>query len=487
MEVLPIKCLTPSDKIVYGTNLFNLSQLKRLGFSVPDGVLISPPEIVLKTVLKHVADKSKETFEQSLTLIKSEIIKTPPPQEFEKNIYTNQSFFLNGKIYSAKSCLWRKLMEIWLDEIRGKIWNLGFNLGITESLIPQAVFFISAEFETGEAFFDPEKNETVISFGEEKLIPQVLHEIDQIVISANKKLYIPQIFDFIKFKNNKIGIVNLKPFTQSLPLSKKESIVIPRLEQKKIVKSAVKIFLNLANGFAIDPNIDGLLIEGEHSSDFDELVFRLTEGALSYPSKPIFFKLPDIDDGELKSVSRLLHNKKSLDEPCNAFLFIRNKKTLLNVEIVIPKVNNLDDFLSLKRELASRNITRKGSMRIWLEMGIPENLINIENYLESGLDGVLLDLDSLQKLLTDGNINQPDLAKIHIQTIIKFLEPVLKKLHQNKIPFIAGGVLILHPDIINFLVEKGCWGIIANNIIEAENYPEHLSWIEKRMLQKRTM
>ena len=38
----------------------------------------------------------------------------------------------------------------------------------------------------------------------------------------------------------------------------------------------------------------------------------------------------------------------------------------------------------------------------------------------------------------------------------------------------------MHPDILNFLVEKGCWGIVANNIIEAENLPEHLCWVEKR-------
>lgn len=478
MEILPFGNLDYPDKAVFGTNLYNLSQLKRLGFSVPKGVAVSPPEIILQSLLEHIKNKNTEQFEQSLTLIKKEILKIPISEDLELNLKGHRMFFLTDKIYTDRSELWKKMLEVWVNEIRERIWHAGFDLRLTQNLSPQSVFFIDNQFETGTAFFDPEKDETVIAFKNEtvnkNLSPQTLHAIDQMVILANKKLYIPQVFELLETKN-KIFIISLKPFTESLPLAKAESIIIPKAQQKKIVKSATKIFLNLANGFAIDPNIDGLLIEAEHSRDFEELVFRLAEGALSYPGKSVLFKLPEA----------LLHDKKSFDGACEALLFVRNKKTLLNLELVIPAVNSLAELLEIKRELLSRSITRKGSLKIWIEMAIPENLINAENYLESGIDGILLNLDRLQELLIDIKENQPDLYKIHVQTINKFLTPSFKIFHSLKIPIIAKGSLTLHPDMLDFLVEKGCFGIIANTLAESESLPAELNFQEKRIFLKR--
>lgn len=485
MEILPIGSLSDSDKILFGTNLYNLSQLKRMNFPIPLGVVISPPEIILQTVLKYVAENNKEVFEQSLTLIKQKITKIPPPVEFESELRDDKKYFFKGEIYANKKALWLNLLTNWLNEIRGKIWNLGFSQGITHHLTPQAVFFLNDQIKQGLAYFDRDKEEIIISFPG-RLSPPALNLIDKIVTVGNKKLFIPQIFELLE-TGNTLKLVGLHPFTESLPPSSKSTIVIPKNPLKKKVKSAMKLFLNLANGFAIDSDIDGLLVEGENSSDFEGLVFRLAEGALSYPEKPVFFKLPDIDDGELKSTMRLLHNKKSLEMACQAFLFVRNKKHLLNVELIVPKVSSLSEFWEIKKALNNYDITRRGSMKLWLEMALPENIINVKNYIDSGLDGVFLDLDYLQKLLIDNSGHSPDLIKIHIQTIINFLSPIFKPLHQAKISIIAKGELILHPDILDFLIEKGCWGIVANTLADTNSLPEQLSWRESRFMQKKTL
>lgn len=482
MEILPIESLSDFDKDTYGANLYNLSLLKRLKFDVPNGIVIYPPEIVLQTILKHIIDNKKEIFEQSLSIIKAEIAKIPLPPELSAKLQKESHYLFQGNIYEKSGIIWLKLLENWLAEIRARIWNKGLGEGTTHDLQPQVIFWIKDKFESGEAFFDPLREDVLINF-DGKLSPQALNSIDNMVTLGNKKLFIPQIYSLI-ILNNSIKLIGVKPFTQSLPLAKTEDIVLPIAPQKKIIKSAIKLFLNLSTGFAIEPAIDGLLVEGEHSGDFDELVFRLSEGALSYPGKPVFYKLPDVDEGELRSTMRLLHRKEILESACTAFLFVRNKKTLLNVELFIPRVSSLNEFLEMKRELASRGITRKGTMKLGLEMAIPENIINIEDYLESGLDTILFDLDYLQKILCDNRDLQPDLIKEHIQTVIKFISPAFDSCHKAKVPIVVKGSVVLHPEILDFLIKKGCWGIIANTLTEATNLPEHLYWVENRLIQK---
>lgn len=482
MEVLPIGSLSDFEKEIYGANIYNLSLLKRLDFPVPNGIVIYPPEIILQTVLKHLSDNKREIFEQSLSIIKSEIAKIELPAELEKKLEKESHYFRNGVVYEKKEILWQKLLEGWLNEIRTRIWNDGLGKGVTNQLSPQIIFWIKDKFENCTAFYDPLREDVIIDF-KGKLSPSTLNKIDRTVLNGNKKLFLPQIYSFI-IQDGVPKLIAIKPFTESLPLSKTEDIVLPSVPQKKIIKSAIKLFLNLSSGFAISPAIDGLLIEGERSVDFDELVFKLSEGALSYPGKPILYKLPDVDEGELRSAMRLLHKKDLLENACNAFLFIRNKRNLLNVELFVPRVSSLHEFLEMKRELASRGINRKGSMKLGLEMSIPENIININDYLESGLDSIMVDLDFLQKILCDNRNNQPDLIKEHVQTVIKFLDPFFASCHKAKTPVIAKGGVVLHPEMLDFLIKKGCWGIVANTLSEADNLPEHLYWVENRIIQK---
>ena len=99
-----------------------------------------------------------------------------------------------------------------------------------------------------------------------------------------------------------------------------------------------------------------------------------------------------------------------------------------------------------------------------------------------GLDGIILNLDELQKFLGGYSITEGEFYEKQTQTVIKFIQPLFKTLHKAEIPVLAMGSLCLHPDILDFLLEGGVWGIVANNHIEAENLPEHLNWAEKRMV-----
>ncbi len=479
IDALPIKLITDTDEPLFGANLFHLGKLSRLGFPVVVGVAVAAPEIVLATVLKHIQLKDEELFEQKLTIVKADLHKIKIPEELEK-LFKNEDeafllrngklLFFSGQLYTSKKIVWEKLLDVWLQELRAGFWQNGFSGEITRYLTPQAVFFTGKQFVFAEAFFDPGLEDVVIRC-EKKLEPSVAQKIDQLVLDANKKLLLPQNYNFLVSKKN-VQIISVSPFTQSLPASQLPQVIMSKAGQEKVIGSAVKLFLNMSSGFALATRLDGVLIEGEKIKNFDEAVFKLLEASLSLPSCPVIYELPN--------VPYLTHQKAILDEAARIFLFVRNKKSVTNIEIAVPATRSVDELLQIKRELAAREITRKGSLKIWWEAGTPENLINLENYLEAGMDGVILNLDVLHQLL-EGYKSKEENSK-QTQALTKFTEPALKILHKAKIPVLAKGEMALGTDMLNWLLKSGVWGVVANSALEAENLPEYLAWTEKRLV-----
>lgn len=482
MNILPIKFISEFDQPIFGVNFFNLAKLQRNGFPVAQGVVVAAPEMVLKTVLEHLDFTQKEVFEQRLVIVKNRLAKVPCPVELGGALGKERSFYLNGRNLKKKERVWQELLNLWYEEVRAKFWRSGFNTGMTINLTPQAIFFVSNGFTTASAYFDQNINGVVIKAV--NLHPSVLKEIDEMVLAANKKLFFSQIYSFLVIRKE-VQLVGASPFTQTLAVSPTSDIIIPKTKQQKLVKSAVKIFFNLSQGFTIPANLDGVLIEGEKSGDFESTVFKVAEAALSFPGRPVIFRLPDVADGDVQGTLRLIHQKSLLDRSVEAFLFVRNKKSLLNVELGIPSARTPDELVQIKQKLSARGVNRKGVLKFWLEMVVPENLLNLEDYLAVGIDGVILNLDRLQFYLGGYEVIEGEFYRKQVVALVKFIQPAFKVLYKARVSILAKGELCIHPDILDCLIENGVWGIVANTEIEAESLPEHLNWSERRMVAKR--
>ena len=481
VNILPIRHITESDQPVYGANLFNLAKLTRAGIPVPPGIAIAPPEIVLSTLLSHAESSSKEVFEQKLEVIKKDLKKLKIPTELESEIKKYNKFYLNGNVIQDKNSLWNTLLLIWLNEIRGRVWRNGFYRGITSNLTAQAIFPTGKKFIMTTAYFNPDLSEVAIKV-QDKITPKILKSLDEIVTRSNNMLVLPQVYTFT-IVDEKPYIVAVSPFTQSLPLSLTSDIVLPKNEQRQAARHAVKLFLNTSSGFC--DVADGLIIEAEKVKS-DDMSFKLCEAALLNTGKPVIFRLPNISDGDIGGTLRLINEPSLLSNFAKVFLFARNKKNLLNVELGIPVARSPNEYAKIKQELASLGINRYGTCKFWLEMSVPENLINIEDYLAIGLDGVILDLDNLQVTLGGYAPHEGEFYKKEISALIKFITPAFKTLHKNHLPVLIKGEITIDGEILDFLIENGAWGIVVNTPLEAESLPEHLSWSERRMVVRRS-
>lgn len=496
IEVLPIRVLMDEDSQFFGSLNVTLAKLLRADIPVAPGICVTAPNLKLRTTLEQYDFGSKEVFEQSLTLVRREIYAVPIPQLLTKELGKHQKFLLNDNLIKSTKSLWLSLLNIWLDQIKSRLWREGFYHGITENLDPQVVIFVKKMESFGGGYFDGLQDDTVINVKYGKIHPNDLKKLDQLIREANKKLFIPHEFEWVV--DGRVKIVGVKPYT---PINTIPDVSIQHTpgvgkgkKEEDRTKSAVKVFLDLSTGLVVEKEVDGVYIASEKIFDlnkprdsFEDLVFRLVESATIFPSSPILFKLADKSEGmgQVRGTLRLIHQKSLFDPLINALDFIRHKRKLINVHIVVPFVRGVNEFLQIKRDLAVRKFMRKTSLQLWLEVAVPENIVNLEDYLIAGLDGVVLNLDELISHLNGFDPEHEELTfyKNEVNGLLKFIEDGLKLLHKSSIPFIAYGSLSLYPKVLEFLVEKGVFGIVVERY-EVYSTADLLHQTEKRMFRQ---
>ncbi|MBI2018795.1 hypothetical protein HYS96_03785 [Candidatus Daviesbacteria bacterium] len=503
IEILPVRLLTDEDKQLFGSLAVSLGKLKRAGLSVASGIVVTPPELKLKTVLEHYDFGTKEIFEQSLTLVKKELKETPLPEILIKEADKHRSLLLDGKVLKSVKELWQQLLDNWIGDVKRRLWKDGFYKGITENLDPKIVIFLKKLEALGSGYFDFLQDDTVINVTTGKLHPNDFKKIDELIRKANKKLFIPNQYEWIV--DNGVKLVGLKQYTPPNVIS--EGARRPVESQNEQSKSAVKVFLDLSKSMASAENVDGVYIASEKIFDlnkpnesFEDLVLKLVETASSFREAPILFKLADKSEGmgKVRGSLRLLHQKTLFDPLLEALDFARHKhslrlqdgslkKGLSNIHIVAPFVRGVNELLQIKRELAVKKMTRKHSLQIWLEVAVPENIVNLEDYLVVGIDGVVINLDELIAHLNGFDPREEELMfyKNEVSGLLKFIEDGLKLLHKSKIPFIAYGSLSLYPKVLEFLVEKGVYGVVVERY-EAHSIKDLLHQTERRMVLGRS-
>lgn len=496
IEILPINVLTQEDAPIFGASAVALGRLARANLPIASGMVVTAPFLRLKTILEHHNFGNREVFSQSLTLIQKEIRKIPVPQILTEEIGKHRQFLLDGKKIKSAKDLWISLLDIWLSQIKQRLWNKGFYIGMTENLEPQVVIFIQKLESLGMAYFDQLQDDVRIITKAGKLHPNDLKQVFDLVRTANKKLFIPQEYEWIVDRG--VKLVGLKPYTPkiaSFSLPKAGIQPTQRTAAKK--QSAVKAFLDLSDGFTIEKEVDGIFIASEKIFDlnkpqesFDNLVFRVVESAVSFPNLPIFFKLADKSEGmgKVRGSLRLLHQRSLLDPLIEVLDFVRHKKGLLNVHIVVPFIRGVGELSQIKRELSTKKLMRKNSLQIWMEVAIPENIVNLENYLVGEIDGVVLNLNELIAFFNGFDPMEGNLAfyKNEVDGLLKFLEDGIRLLHKSKVPFIAYGSLTLDQKVLEFLVEKGVYGLVVEKY-EAHSAHDLLNQTEKRIVLRKSV
>src|SRR3989344_3324369 len=497
IEVLPISSLREEDSLLFGNLNVLLGKLVSSGLPVARGVVVTAPSLHLQTVLENYDFGSHHVFEQSLTLVKKDLEKIPDPEVLQYSLKSQQKFLAHNFEYSSVRALWLGLLGFWLGQVKQKLWATGFSPNLTQNLVPVVITFIDNLKSFGVGFIDPESKEMVVRIDQGKLEPKELYQLDELIVKAQRKLLINHQFKWILDKE--IKLIGILPFIDSVIANKVDESNLTwqsTTENHHVAlhddrKSSVKVFLDLSTSLIVEHPVDGIFISSEKIFDlnkpqdsFEQLVFKLVESAATFPNSPVLVKLADKSEGmgKVRGTLRLIHQQNLLNPLLEAIEFARDKKEFRNIELVIPFVRGVSELMEIKKLLAIKKMTRT-SIKQWLEVAVPENILNLEDYLITGVDGVVLNLDELVAHLNGFDPLEQELThyKHEIIGLVKFLEDSLKILHKANVPFIAVGSLTLNPIVLEFLVSKGLHGIVVDRF-EASAIKDLLHQTEKRII-----
>lgn len=149
---------------------------------------------------------------------------------------------------------------------------------------------------------------------------------------------------------------------------------------------------------------------------------------------------------------------------------IRNKKNFRRLWLSMKGFNQIGDYKYFKNLLEAHTLKKSPSFRFFMEIDLIPPFLNISEYLDDTIDGLIVDLDLILKQLI-GN-------KVSINTILKnslfwnMLDNISNITEKKKIPLILRTKLILESnELLQQFLKYGIFGvtIIPDKLLEIRN------------------
>lgn len=220
-----------------------------------------------------------------------------------------------------------------------------------------------------------------------------------------------------------------------------------------------------------------------------EFILKLAQGvetiASAFHPRPVVYRASDFRTNEYRNLKGGDRYEPHEDNPMLGFrgaaryiadprlfslelqmlLYVRNKKGLKNVNLMIPFVRSPKELLEVKKMIASAGLLRTSSFKLWMMVEIPTNVILIEDYLDIGIDGISFGSNDLTMLIlgTDrdnsevaGDFNEQDPA------VLWAFERVIKACAKRGVTTsMCGQAPSDYPALVEKLVR---WGITSMSV-----------------------
>lgn len=446
MEVLSLKNVWLEDKADLGFEIVYLAHLKHLGINVPEGVAVYPPKRLLNDLLKQYSDD--ELFSHSRERLKKDWLKQATPDNLIK---ISQSITSISK--SEIKNLWTLMLEGWFEQLTRAVvmkktiekagWLGGYALFCGEGqksgwMEVTGVLGNKILATTGQ--LDDEDHTRLELIGKEvnKAIPVAV----KLWWRKGQNMEVIRVSEIFF---DQIGGVEVVSVGEKVTL---ESNFSAMLATKVILEGEIGsdqmgdgIFSYLESVASIDSE-SAKLSAFEMVNDRAQVIYRLGrrgEGALEW--------LQNID-----RVEKDLHLMAELEDLSGG-----------SVQICLPYCRSMVEYKTV-REVLSR-LDYPLSKMFWLEVATPENILNIESYLELGVRGVVINIDKLAHLL-QGLDNE--VSKVVVPAQTEVLDSVVgigvKKLHRTNCRVLILGERIYDQELLNLGVKWGVWGVVTKRI-----------------------
>ncbi len=313
------------------------------------------------------------------------------------------------------------------------------------------------------------------------------------------------------------------------------SISNPRPQQspgpKERIKTATKVYVNLAEPSRAPSvakmHVDGVglfraeflmaqigthprkFIEDKKESLFiNQLSAGMEQIAESFSPRPVIYRASDFRTNEFRNLkggnayeppeenpmlgfrgaARYIADPRVFMLELEAMKYVRNKKGLKNLHLMIPFVRTPEEMMEVKKIVAASGLSRSSAFKLWMMVELPTNAIRIEDFLDVGLDGISIGSNDLTMLILGTDRDNNEVAHDYKETdpaVVWAFERVIKACVKRGVTTsMCGQAPSDYPDLVEKLV---AWGItsVSVNADAVNHVRETVAAAERRLVSRK--
>lgn len=319
--------------------------------------------------------------------------------------------------FSYKDAIFIKKASALILEKRGAHFHPGVkNLGIPVVIAPGASqrlrdeMVVTVNGKSGQVFKGGFFSSEVV--GTQKVLPTKTKILTRLTQNQNFSYISDQYVDGVFIEGSevmkKIGIHPKKLF-----LENKEQLISKELEQ--YLENVAKIFYPrpvIYSPIDLDSNEYLNLVGGKMFELFESTPFLGLKGAYRVISDPALFLL------ELKTVKKM-----------------REKKDLNNIQLLMPFPRSIWELRQIKKKVSESGLKRSTSFSVIMPIAVPSVAYQIDTYLTEGVDGVLIKVRDLARLVLGVDPENSDLLPLFHEdeaSLVLLYEDIIRKCEKYK-------------------------------------------------------
>ncbi len=301
-----------------------------------------------------------------------------------------------------------------------------------------------------------------------------------------------------------------------------------KLNTETVPVTATKVYLNLAEPEKADEYaqlpVDGVGLMraefiiagiGEHPKAMmkdgraKEYVSKLAQGiaiiAQAFHPRPVVYRATDFKTNEYRSLkggqefeeqennpmigyrgaSRYIADPEEFALEIEAIKMVRDGHDLKNLHLMIPFVRTVDEYRKVRDLLHHNNLRQSADFKLWIMVEVPSAILDIEHYIEEGIDGISIGSNDLTQLTLGIDRDSAKLAYEFDErnpAVMASMIHVIKACRKAHVTSsICGQAPSVYPEVTEALVKAGITSVsVAPDV--AVSTRKLIASVEKKLL-----
>lgn len=275
------------------------------------------------------------------------------------------------------------------------------------------------------------------------------------------------------------------------------------------IRTATRLYVNLAEPELAEQiaqkNIDGVgLLRGEylaaqfgvHPKKFiadgkeKDFITKISRGleiiCQAFYPRPVIYRATDFKSNEyrglkggryfepkeenpmlgLRGATRYIRDPRIFRLELEAIKYVRQEKKLHNLSIMLPFVRTPHELIAVKKIMNDSGFRRSPSLKLFMMIEIPSNVIQLNDFIDAGIDGVSIGSNDLTMLMLGIDRDNSEVAMDFDErnkALLWAYESIIKTCRKRKIiTSFCGHASSVYPDLVSQLVSWGINSISVN-------------------------